>query len=231
MPPTYQQIAVDRLYANAHSLEGNFQATYQNEKNRVRMKDSYEAYAPNILKDMNSLVKGNLAAALAGPKSAFNQFISAWNEGTGDLTRSYNQLAEFWRLLSNARPAIDALTTPAAAPPAPPQPPAPAKPTAADLDQFRKLATAANDLLDPFEACVKAHQPAEASQIAELVRQINELLKIDPSQAAANELNGPKSAWASFTRRYNAGRDISQASFAMLKQFEAMMQAADKNIR
>jgi hypothetical protein len=47
--------------------------------------------------------------ALKSPRNAFNAFVSRFNDGNGDLTKSAFLYAEFFRLLQNARPDIDAV--------------------------------------------------------------------------------------------------------------------------
>src|SRR6516162_3127485 len=108
--PSLKQ-AVTKLKENAQSLEGLFAQNWQNEANRQRLQSAYETQGILIKTNLATLISKTpkLKPALNAPNSAYNQFISTWNNGTGDLERSFKRINEFWTLLQAAEPELNRL--------------------------------------------------------------------------------------------------------------------------
>jgi hypothetical protein len=149
--------------------------------------------------------KTQLKSALNTPNSAYNQFISIWNNGTGDLGRSFNLISEFWRLLQAARPELDRLMTPQPGPG--PQPTG----TSADVMICRLLQSETNNLFEVFKLCVANHTLSNAARIKELSTLIGELLSDSrTSPDAAMKLSNSKREWGQFIILYKKGAGIDR---------------------
>jgi hypothetical protein len=149
-----------------------------------------------------------LKPALDKPNSAYNQFISTWNNGTGDIQKSYLQINEFWRLLQAAQPELDRLMI---SQPPDRQPPPTPRGTPAERTVIKTLRTQTNDLYEVFSSYLTHHGPPTApSTIQNHVRVIGELL-INSSlgQQAQTALTTSKTEWRKFTVLYNNGTGIA----------------------
>ena len=218
--PTLRQ-GVDRLMQNAQSLQGQFAQYYQDEANRPRLLSGVGQEGFLIQRNMNALMKTALKPGLNAPNSSYNTFTSTWNNGTGDLQRSFSLISEFWRLLSGARPELDRLMT---AQPGPgPRPTGPS----AEVQIVTLLQSQTNVLYDYFKKCVASHTPSGAARIKELSTLIRELLtdgRLSPGTVV--KLTNSKQAWTEFMNSYKNGMGINNASLALLGYFVNYTMAA-----
>jgi hypothetical protein len=206
---------------NAQSLEGLFAQNYQNEANRPRLLSGVGEEGFAIQRNLNALMRTELKPGLSAPNSAYNQFTSTWNNGTGHLGRSFNLISEFWRLLSAARPELDRLMTPQPGPG--PQPTG----TSADVMICRPLQSESNNLFDVFKLCVANHTPSNAARIKELSTLIGELLSDSrTSPDAAMKLSNSKREWGQFIILYKKGAGIDRSSLSQLGHFVTFTNAA-----
>jgi hypothetical protein len=214
--------AVDKLMQNAQSLQGLFAQNYQNEGNRPILVSGFRDEGIPIKNNLYTLIrKTQLKSALNAPNSAYNQFISTWNNGTGDLGRSFNLISEFWRLLSGARPELDRLMTPQPGPG--PQPTG----TSADVMICRLLQSESNNLYEVFKLCVANHTPSNAARIRELSTLIGELLSDSrTSPDAVMKLSKSKGEWGQFIILYKKGAGIDRSSLSQLGHFVTFTNAA-----
>jgi hypothetical protein len=210
--------AVGRLMRDVQSLHDLFLLNYRDEANRPKLQTGFETLGIQIQTNLYTLIrKTPLKSALNTPNSNYNQFISAWNNGTGVLLSSFNRLTEFMRSLQTAQPELDRLMAPQPVPG--PQPPGPHG-TAAEVAVFTRLRSEVNDLWEVFKSCVTNHTPSAASKIKEHVRVIGELLNNSSlGHDAVTKLTNSKREWTDFIARYKNGLEITNSSFSQLGHF------------
>ena len=216
---------VNRLINNARSLQGLFLAN-QEERYRQVLRTGFQNEGVSIQNSLATLISQTprLKPALNVPNSAYNSFISVWNNGNGDLQRSSKQITEFWNLLQAAEPELNRLMVPPGPGPAPSgKPPL----TPPEIDVFTTLRTQTNQLGEVFKSCVANHTPAAASKIKEHVRVIGELL-INSSLGpyAQTVLTKPKTEWGQFTSRSKNGTVIDRPGLTQLEYFVISTNAA-----
>ena len=206
------------LMQNTRALQGQFAQYYQDgERYRGLLKTGFQNEGVLIQNSLATLSKGPLKPGLTVPNSAYNQFISIWAGGTGDLQRSFNQITEFWRLLQAAQPELDRLMVPPGPGPAPTgRPPL----TPPEIQVFTTLRTQTNQLGEVFKSCVTSHSTTAASKIKEHVRVIGELLinsSLGPQ--AQTVLTKPKAEWGQFIIQYKNGAGITAQTLSQLQYF------------
>jgi hypothetical protein len=151
-PKTFLQQAVERLVGVTETMERLFEANYQDEANRTRIQGGVVRYSDEISKHLRNLgqQKGAIAAEIKVANTAYNNFIATWNNGLGDLVKSFTMLREFHRLLNERRAEIDRLIN---LTPNERSPPDPAdKPTAQDLRHFNLIIDVVDELRTLFDA-------------------------------------------------------------------------------
>jgi hypothetical protein len=199
-------------------LQGLFAQYYQYGGQYIGLlKTGFQNEGTSIKNSLATLNKPPLQPALNAPNSAYNQFISTWNNGNGDLTRSFRQIDQFWTLLQAAKPELDVLMVPAGPGPAPSgKPPL----TPPELAVFTTLRTQTNQLGEVFKSCVANHTPAAASKIKEHVRVIGEQINSSSlGQQARMALTKPNAEWQQFTSRYKNGAVIDMPTYSLLEYF------------
>jgi hypothetical protein len=209
---------VDRLMQNARTLHDLFLLNYRDEANRPKLQTGFEQEGFVIQKGLTGLMRTQLRPALNTPSSAYNQFMSAWNNGTGVLLSSFNRLTEFWSSLQTAQPELDRLMAPQPSPG--PQPTPGHRGTPAEVTIFTRLRSETNDLFRVFDAYVKK-QPASKSRIQEHVRVIGELLNDGRlGHDAQTLLINSKTAWGKFISQYKNGAVIDWSCLQQLGHFQ-----------
>jgi hypothetical protein len=195
-----------------------FTANHHDESNRQILQSGYGNQGLIIDSILRSLIRdARLKPALNAPNSEYNRFISTWNNGTGDLGKSFNAISEFWRLLSSAKPELQRLLMPQPGPG--PQPGGP-KATPAEVVLFQKLRSETNDLYAIFKSCAAAHSAPAEAKIKEHVRVIGQLLNDGSlSQSSKTALTKAKAEWAQFTAEYKNGARIDKPTLSQLGYF------------
>src|SRR5215831_21124267 len=202
--------AVDRSMQNAQDLENLFAENYQNEANRPKLVSGVGQEGFAIQRNLNALMKTVLKSGLDPSNKIYNQFISTWNNGTGDLGRSFFQINAFWTSLQGRRPQLDNLMV-LSSPDTGPQP------TSADITIAKQLRSQSNELVEVFRTCVASHTAPLAAKIKEHVRVITELLNnSNLSQHAQTVLTNSKKERALFTSLYKNGTAIDNRSLSAL---------------
>jgi hypothetical protein len=224
-PTVALKAAVGRLTRDAEFLQNLFLLNYRDENNRTKLQGGYELQGAQITNNLRTLIgkTPRLKPALDKPNSAYNQFISTWNNGTGDLTISFNRITEFNNLLQAAQPALNTLIV-QPGPGSGPWTPGTLGKTPAEIQIFTTLRSQTGELFKVYLACVATHTAAAAQEIKELVNAIGKLL-IDPrlGRQAQTALTTAKPEWDKFTRQYNNGKAINQASWSQLSHFQAVL--------
>ena len=140
---------VNRLINNARSLQGLFLAN-QEERYRQVLRTGFQNEGVSIQNSLATLIgqTPRLKPALNVPNSAYNSFISVWNNGNGDLQRSSKQITEFWNLLQAAEPELNRLMVPPG-----PGPASTRRPPGTPKEQqvFTMLRTQTNQLGEVFK--------------------------------------------------------------------------------
>jgi hypothetical protein len=169
-------------------------------------------------------------SALNTSNSAYNQFKSAWNNGTGDLTASFGQLNAFWRSLETAQTELNRLIV--APQPGPGPQPSGSRDNYIDVNIFTRLRTATTTFFDTFKECVVSPTARNrAGMLRDQVRVIGELLNnVGLSPDAVMKLTNPKRDWTGFITKYNNGLGITNASLAQLELFVNSTNIACKQI-
>jgi hypothetical protein len=215
---------VGRLTRDAQFLQDLFLRNYRDENNRTQLQSAYELQGAQITTNLRTLIgkTPRLKPALDKPNSAYNQFISAWNNGTGDLGRSFYQITEFWNLLQAAQPELNRLMAPQ---PGPGQPtPWTRGKTPAEIQIFTTLRSQTEELWKVYTECVATHTSPLAIKIAEHVKAIQELLKDTRlSQQAQTALTNSKTEWGKFISQYNNGKGINRSSWDLLLRFQTVL--------
>jgi hypothetical protein len=211
--------AVDRLMRDGRSLHDLFLLNYRDEANRPKLRSGFDIEGTAIQNNLHTLIsRTQLKSALNTPNSNYNQFISAWNNGTGVLLSSFNRLTEFWSSLQTAQPELDRLMVPQPGPG--PQPTPRHRGTAEEVSIFTRFRLATSELYIVFEACVKK-QPASTSKIREHVRVIGELLNnssLGPDTRML--LTNSKTEWEKFIIQYKNGAGIDWSCLQQLGHFQ-----------
>jgi|SRR6516165_8053001 hypothetical protein len=219
--------AVARLMRDTESLSDLFLLNHGNEANRQKLRDGFEPAGSQIKNNLRTLIgKTPLKPALDKPNSAYNQFISAWNNGTGDLTISFYRINEFGTLLRDAQPALDRLMV--LRPGTGPQPTGP-RGTPAERTVFTTLRTQTDELYRVFEAyLVNNHKPPSApSTIKEHVNVIGQQFNNSSlGQQALTALANPKTEWVKFTSLYKNGNGIEWNCLKQLGEFKTIADMA-----
>src|SRR5262249_52765113 len=148
---------------------------------------------------------GPLKPALTVPNSAYNQFISVWAGGTGDLQRSFTQISEFSRLLQAAQPELDRLMVLQPSQPGPWTRGGVGR-TPAESQSLTTLRSQTDELWQVYTSCVATHTAASVQRIKEHVKAIGELLRDTRlSQQVHTMLKNAKTEWGRFTSLYRNG--------------------------
>jgi hypothetical protein len=217
--PRSLQPAVNNLITHAEILHNVFLANYRDEANRPKLKTVFESSGYLVRQNLASLCKQpQLHSTLNKPNSDYNQFVSTWNNSTGVLLSSFNQLTEFWRSLETAKPELERLI----AQPGPgPQPTPGHRGTPAEVAVFTRLRSETAELYKTFDAFVK-HQPsATKARIQEHVRVITEQLNNSSlGHEAQTLLINSKTAWVKFTSQYKNGAEIDYPTLQLLGHFQ-----------
>jgi hypothetical protein len=212
--------AVDRLMRDGRALHDLFLLNYRDEANRPKLRSGFDIEGTAIQNNLHTLIsRTQLKSALNTPNSNYNQFISAWNNGAGDLLVSFNRLTEFWRLLQAAQPELDRLMAPQ---PGPGPQPTPGHPGTPAVAVFTRLRSETAELCKVFDAYVKK-QPVLKSSIQEHVRVIGELLndsRLGHDAQTQTLLINSKTAWEKFTIQYKNGAEIDWSSLQQLMHFK-----------
>jgi len=200
---------VTRLMQDTRTLRGPFFENQNSEAHRGLLKTRYQEEGTSIKNSLATLISQTprLKPALDRPNAAYNQFISIWNNGAGDLQRSYVQIDQFWRWLQDAQAQLDVLMVP----PGPVQPGRRPPGTPKEQQVFRTLRTKINELYPVYEGYMTYKTPPTApTTIREDVNLIGQQLNSSSlSQQAQMLLADSKAEWGQFTSLYKNGNGIA----------------------
>jgi hypothetical protein len=227
-PNVALKAAVGRLMRDAQFLQELFLTNYakgDNEANRRQLQSGYENEGAKIKTNLYTLISRTpLKPALERPNSAYNQFISTWNNGKGQLLPSYNRINEFWTLLKDAQPALDRLMVPQPGPGGGPWTRGGVGRTPTEIQIFTSLRSQTDELWNVYTSCVATHTAASAQKIKELVNAIQKgLWDTRISQQAQTVLTNAKPEWGKFTSLYRNGNGINRASWDQLLRFQTVL--------
>jgi hypothetical protein len=228
-PTAALKATVGRLMQDAQSLQQLFLTIYargDNEANRKQLQSACENEGARIKTNLYTLISRTpLKPALETPNSAYNLFISTWDNGKGQLLPSFNRITEFWTSLRNAQPALDRLMVPQ---------PVPGQPgpwtrggvgrTPAEIQILTTLRSQTDELWQVYTSCVATHTAAAVQKTKEPVRVIGELLyDTRLSRQAQTVLTNAKPEWQKFISQYKNGNGIDKSSWNQLLRFQTVL--------